>query len=82
MTLGIYIASLVFGVVGWLIIREIKANDRKFEKLEARLDSVREENSRLRNEVRIFRMVLASRKMLPDVIEFPSPPDHRIEDTA
>ena len=89
MTLGIYIASLVFGVVGWLIIREIKANDKRFEKLETRLDValeaarlVREENGRLRNEIRILKMVLGHKGLLPDVIEYPSPPDHRLEDTA
>lgn len=38
MTLGIFTASVVFSVVGYLIVREIRANDRRFDSLEKKVE--------------------------------------------
>ncbi len=74
MTLGIYTASVVFTVVGWLIVREIRANDRRFDQVEKKLDKSLEDNSKLRNKLRVLEMVLMHKGLLPNTIPFPSPP--------
>ena len=80
MTLGIYTASVVFTVVGWLIVREIRANDRRFDKLEKDCEKVLQESSRTKNQVRLINMFLSEKGVMPRTIPFPSPPP-AIEDS-
>jgi hypothetical protein len=80
LTIGIYIASLVFGVVGWLIVREIRANDRRFDQLEKKLDRASDDSAKAKNETRSLRMFLVDKGVLPHTIRFPSP-EPRIEDS-
>ncbi len=74
MTLGIFTASVVFSVVGYLIVREIRTNDRRFEQLEKKLERADYDCSKMKNEVRVLKMILNHKGIFPNTIPFPSPP--------
>lgn len=82
-SLALFGASAVFGIVGWFLSRMLADKDQKIGELKDDCESLNRANFRLQHRLTVIETVLTDRGyLLPKPISYPSPPPHNIEGTS